>query len=133
MNDIKYPILQEIKEGYTIFYYIETPFGVCKQRKCNYNKGCTPTIFIAVNKSEYFKSMCYAKFGDNNDDLSNIHYINNKTKVLIICNITNKEYWITPDSYLAGHRSIHAQGLSISKRLKSNKDDVFTKIKKITP
>lgn len=96
----KYPIIKDFKENNKYYYLIETPYGICKQDKCHYNIGKEVSIRTALNKSEYFRKLCYEKFGENNDDLSEINYISHNALIKIISKNFGI-YYITPTKYLA--------------------------------
>ena len=112
---------------------VKTKFGLCKILPNTLLNNNNPTIRAAVDKTEFFKNMCTDRFGDNNDDLSEIKYISNKTKIKVKCKIFNEYYYITPANYYAGNRSKRAAGTRFMKSSQSRQSDIFERIKELHP
>ena len=69
---------------------------------------------------------------DKEYDYSKVEYVNNKTKVCIICPI-HGEFWIRPDTFLSGHM---CKLCSIEKRKKlrtMDEGEFISRVKKIFP
>ncbi len=111
---------------------VTTEFGQCLAIPIVLLKGAMPNISSAKNKSEYFRRMCFKKFGeDGNDDLSQINYINNIIKIKIIDEFG--EYWSSPSNYLGGKRSKDRQNINISISKRSDVVDVEHRIRMLHP
>ena len=107
---------------------VKNKYGVCAmQPNSLLNQGANPHIISAINKTEYFINECIEKFGDNNDDLSCVEYVSNRTKIKVISKFG--EYMITPHSYLSGQRSKAAY----CTKSRLNKDVIFSRIKNLHP
>ncbi len=67
-----------------IYYYlIQTPYGVCKVAKNDFDPNKIPTILSAIDKTEYLKNQAKEKYGTKYRILS--PYLNSKTKLDIEC------------------------------------------------
>lgn len=85
--------------------HILTKYGLCSATPYNLLKGHKITILAAVNPTEYFKNICYDKFGvDGNDDLSKVDYTGCFNKIIVI-DKDYGEYEIGASSYLRGKRN----------------------------
>jgi len=112
---------------------LNTKFGKCLIIPNSLLVGTMPNISSAINRAEYFKSMCYDKFGDNNDDLSDAYYCGSGNKIKIKCKVTGECYSILPHTYLSGIRSRSSFKLRVSELNSADKDVVFSKIKDMHP
>ena len=112
---------------------VKTKFGVCLSLPSNLLNNKSPSIKTAVNKTEYFKNMCFHKFGCDNHDLSEVVYINCKSKIKIKCKVTGECYYITPDNYIRTKLSVMSKNLKFSPNQKLNQECIFNKIKEINP
>ncbi len=110
---------------------VNNKYGVCAITPASLLIGVNPHILSAVDKSEYFRNMCIEKFGDANDDLSCVEYINNHTKVKVIDEFGT--YYIVPNSYLSGCRNIIKRGEKLSKKYRSKIDDIINKLRLLHP
>jgi len=110
---------------------VKNKYGVCVITPASLLIGVNPHILSAINKSEYFRNMCIEKFGDDNDDLSCVEYINNHTKVKVIDEFGI--YYIVPNSYLNGCRNIIKRGEKLSEKYRSNTDAIIDKLKLLHP
>lgn len=63
--------------------------------------GCSSCVGRKKYDVDEFIRRAILKHGDKYD-YSKVVYVNNKTKVLIICKDCNTEFWITPNSHLRG-------------------------------
>lgn len=110
-----------------------TKYGECSALPNNLLKDVLPNINSAINKTEYWKNQCLDRFGEEgNDDLSQVEYINSKTKVKII-DPDFGEYLITPNGYYNGNRSIKKGNKSVSDFKRSDQKEVFDKIRELHP
>lgn len=123
----------KIVEKIDNYYIVQTKYGLCKQQIGHYNSGKNATIQSALDKNEYFRKQCLDKFGiEDNDDLSQIEYINNTTKIKVIDKFFG-DYYITPNSYLSGRRS-YKKGLhNTALKQKLDVNLLKEKLKKIHP
>jgi len=64
-------------------------------------KGCLPNIQSAVNKNKVFKNMA-KEIHHEFYDYSKIEYINNITKICIVCPV-HGEFWQTPSAHMLGN------------------------------
>lgn len=94
INNTYFKILDTYKEDctkngikrYRIYYLIETKYGLCKTLEDNFKKGYMPRITSALNPTQYWTNMAKEIHGDKYD-YSLAVYINNNTKIKIICPI----------------------------------------------
>lgn len=99
----------------------------------NLLKGCRPSVRACADKTQYFKNMYYFKFGDDNiNDLSQIEYINNRTKIKVV-DKDYGEYFITPTKLIGGGKHPKRSNKIASERQKLDKQFVHDKIVKIHP
>lgn len=95
--------------------------------------GSQPSIQVAVDKSQYFKSLCHFKFGDDSiNDLNEVEYINDITKIKVI-DRDYGEYFIHPHKYLQGNRSAKRRDKTASENRRSDKFSIENRIKEIHP
>ena len=97
-----YIILKEYAEKNIPYILIQTPYGICKQRKNAYLKGHVVTIQSAINKTEYYINQYLEKFKNNLYDLSFIKYIDSRSKILV-----KNQYglcMIRADAFLRGQK-----------------------------
>lgn len=87
---------------------VRNKYGVCSVTPDKILQGRTPSIMSAVDKSSYFTNKAIEVHG-NKYDYSKVEYINNKTKVCIICPI-HGEFWQTPDCHLANKGCVECSG-----------------------
>jgi len=110
-----------------------TKCGKCSVLPSTLFKDAMPTIRSAVNKTSFWKNMCLNRFGaGGNDDLSQVEYINDSTKVKII-DPEFGEYWTTPNNYYGGKRSKAKGHVNSSKTQRADQKEVFDKIRKLHP
>lgn len=126
-------IIREFREHDVSYYLIETPYGICKQRKSLFKIGSKLDIRAAIDKTEYFKNICLHKFGSSNDCLDEIEYKGNHNKIKIKCKVTSEFYWLTPAHYLNGKRSKKSFYIKLKNNRTSSKDYVFFKINSLHP
>lgn len=128
-RDGKFEVISEYQES-RIKILVRNKYGICAITPFSLlNQGSNLHIRSAINPTEYFKNMCYDKFGVNgNDDLSQIEYVNGLTKIKVIDNIYG-EYLITPHCYLSGQRGKDA-GYA---KNRSDKSEIVSKIKELHP
>ncbi|MGB2789587.1 MAG: hypothetical protein WBC13_09740 [Dokdonella sp.] len=112
---------------------VETKFGLCKTLPDNLLKGQKPSIRSAVDKTEFFKNMCIDRFGDNNDDLSEVEWVNSVLKIKVKCRVFNEYYYITPSSYYKGSRSKKVGTLRATEATRLDQDYIFERIKELHP
>lgn len=105
--------------------------GVCAITPFHLLQGANPNIVAAINKTEYFINMCVERFGSDNDDLSQVVYIDTKTKIKVSDEFG--VYYITPSDYLSGRRGRVKRAEKLSTKFRSNKDDITNKIKSLHP
>lgn len=87
------------KEDY--YHLIETPYGICKVLKNNWDKGHQkPNISSALDKTQYFINMSN-EIHKNKYDYSLSTYLNRKVKIKIICP-THGEFLQNPVDHLLG-------------------------------
>ena len=79
-----------------------------------------------------FITKCVNKFGNNNDDLSQVDYVDSKTKIKVI-DKEHGEYWITPAEYLRGRRSRMRQYIDNGNRRRLDKQNLIDRIKTVLP
>ena len=99
-----YQILSKFKENRHYYYKIQTKYGICKIRCSLFNSGTKPNIKSALDKTSYWINMA-KEIHDDKYDYSLVKYINNSTKVKIIC----KDHGVfeqTPHSHLTGSNCI---------------------------
>jgi len=112
---------------------VKTKFGLCLSLPNNLLKNKCITIESAINKTEYFKNICINKFGNDNDDLSEIEYVRSNIKMKVKCGVSKEYYYITPNSYLNGGRSRKRSNSRISSDRRLDQKFVFDKIKESNP
>lgn len=77
---------------------LEDKYGIYKTRLSNLRKQSYPSIISAIDKNEVFINKA-KEVHNNTYDYSQVDYINNKTKVKIICNL-HGEFLQSPASHL---------------------------------
>lgn len=92
--------------------------GCPKCKSKNTGKKCRMSVSLFVEKSK--------KVHKNKYNYSKVEYINNRSKVCIICQI-HGEFWQTPGSHLQGHGCPMCNFDALAK---SNKSDSFNFIEK---
>ena len=80
-------------------HYIYNSSFIKNQKQYNMSKKLTTEEFIRRSKEIHHKG----------DDYSKVHYVNNHTKVCIICPI-HGEYWQRPADHLSGKRCLKCSG-----------------------
>ena len=107
MNKKELEVLSILATQYTyeLVQYIDVDniilkdkYGTYKTRLSNLRKQSYPSIISAVDKNEVFINKA-KEVHNNTYDYSQIDYINNKTKVKIICNL-HGEFLQLPSSHL---------------------------------
>jgi hypothetical protein len=110
-----------------------TRYGTCFITPYRLLKGSEPTIISSINKTEYFKNMCIEKFPEDfNNDLSQVEYINNITKIKVIDKDFG-EYFITPSDYISGRRSSKRGCFNTGNKLRACSSSVDEKIRELHP
>ena len=112
---------------------VRTKFGLCDVLTNSILQNSAPNIMSAIDKTDYFRNMCIARFGDDNDDLSEIDYVGNKLKIKVKCKVFNEYYYITPNDYYAGNRSKKSGRLRLEEAKRLDQDYVFERIKELHP
>ena len=82
-----------------------------------------------AEKTKLFIKKAKQVHGDKYD-YSKVIYINNSTKVCIICP-KHGEFWQTPNDHLDGHGCKWCKNEIVSKKLKSSKEDFIKKAKQV--
>lgn len=112
---------------------VVTRYGNCSIAAGMLLKNQLPKIDSAINKTEYFKNMCLEKFGDDgNDDLSQVEYVSNVTKIIVI----DREFGLyatTPNIYYSGARSMVGANSKMSERVRRDKEDVMRQVALFCP
>lgn len=101
----KYPVVKEYRQNNATYVLIQTPYGICKQRKDGYLRNHDVGIQAALNKTEYYINQYLERYQNNTYDLSLIKYSHGRAKIII------KDFYgicrIRPDLFLLGiHTSI---------------------------
>lgn len=78
-----YSIIKEIVENDILYVLINTPYGICKQRKVQYLNNHIVSIQSALDKTQYYINQYVEKFKDHSYDLSYINYNHSKSKIII--------------------------------------------------
>ena len=78
---------------------IHGEFWISPAKHLRYNQGCSYCARKHVDTNDFINRVC--AIHNNFYDYSKVEYINNHTKVCIICPI-HGEFWQTPDKHLNG-------------------------------
>lgn len=110
----------------------EDGHGEFYQRSSNHLKGngCPKCIKNIKLTTESFVKKSREVHGDKYD-YSKVDYRNNSTKVCIICNIHNKEFYQAPSKHLEGQGCPICRYIKSSKGLRTNVQDIIDKSKKV--
>lgn len=108
MNKKELEVLSILATQYTyeLVQYIDVDniilrdkYGTYKTRLSNLRKQSYPSIISAIDKNEVFINKAKEVHNNNTYDYSQVDYIDNKTKVKIICNL-HGEFIQSPASHL---------------------------------
>ena len=89
--------------------------------KCSYAKERFTT--------EQFIEKSKAVHGDDKFDYSKVHYVDSRTKILLICKKCGREFWQYPNTHLQGHGCRRCASIFINKYLikKENREKIYLK------